>query len=905
MTIDRRISGFIGVTVIWMALMLALNGASGWASSPSAGFGLESFEQRSLNRDGSLDTQAGSHPYELITTFALNKLAGGVPAGGEVKDLEIGLPAGFVGNPNVTPKCPRALFDFGRRETNALPACPADTRVGTEKLTIGTFPPLTFPVYNLVPPPGVPAQFGFAIQYRVGFIDFGVRVGEGYALKAVLRNIVQLRVVRSSLTLWNVPAEHGTGAAPGAPLLTNPTSCGVPLANLVSMDSWEEPTEPLTPFSYPVREEFPLKDEQGNRLETSGCDHLGFTPEIDLRPTTTVASAPTGLEADLRVPQNQRPEGLAEAHLKDAVVTLPAGMTVSPSVANGLEACTSTEIGLANGNEPTCPPASKIGSVEVNTPLLEQPLEGSVYVAAPGDNPFHSLLAIYVVAVGNGVVLKLAGHVQANPATGQLTATFAENPQLPFSDLKLRFFEGPRAALMTPAACGSYASSVEFTGWNGTAAVPSVTPFSILSGCSSSFSPSFVAGTANNLAGSFAPFSTTITRPDGNQPLGAVSVKAPPGLLGMLSQVSLCTEAQAAQAACPAASLIGHVTAVAGPGPDPVTVSGGQVFLTGPYKGAPFGLLIVVPAIAGPFNLGNVAVRATINADPHTAQIMITSDPLPTILQGIPLDVRAINVTVDRSGFMFNPTSCAPLSSTATIASSQGASASLSSRFQAADCASLAFKPKFTVSTQAHTSRARGASLDVKVALTSGQANIAKVAVKLPVQLPSRLTTLRQACLAATFEANPANCPAGSVVGVATGLTPVLPVPVSGPAYLVSHGGQAFPDLVVVLQGDGVRLDLVGNTSIAHGITSSTFASVPDAPVSSFELILPAGPHSVLSPNLPAKANGNLCSSKLTMPTTITAQNGAQVVQSTKIAVTGCPKAKRATKAKKARRAKR
>ena len=486
-----------------------------------------------------------------------------------------------------------------------------------------------------------------------------------------------------------------------------------------------------------------------------------------------------------------------------------------------------------------------------------------------------------------------------------MTATFDENPQLPFSDLKLRFYEGPRAALITPPTCGNHVPDVRLTGWNGATVLPSVTPFPIVSGCEApGFSPSFVAGTTNNPAGSFASFVTTVTLPDGDQPIDAVTVKTPPGLLGMLSQVPLCTEAQAAQTACPAASLIGHVTAVAGPGPDPVTVSGGQVFLTGPYKGAPFGLLIVVPAVAGPFNLGNVAVRATINADPHTAQITITTDPLPTILQGIPLDIRAANVTIDRPNFIFNPTSCAPLSSSATIASSQGASVLLSSRFQAADCASLAFKPKFTVSTQAHASHTKGASLHVKLALTPGQANIAKVAVKLPVQLPSRLTTLRLACVAAVFEANPANCPAGSIVGTAKGLTPVLPVPVSGPAYLVSHGGEAFPDLVVVLQGDGVRLDLVGNTSIAHGITSSTFASVPDAPVSTFELNLPEGPHSVLGPNLPAKANGNFCSTKLVMPTTITAQNGAQVVQSTKIAVTGCPKVvtKKAKKAKKAKR---
>jgi hypothetical protein len=266
------------------------------------------------------------------------------------------------------------------------------------------------------------------------------------------------------------------------------------------------------------------------------------------------------------------------------------------------------------------------------------------------------------------------------------------------------------------------------------------------------------------------------------------------------------------------------------------------------------------------------------------------SDPLPRILQGIPLQIRTVNVNVDRPGFIFNPTNCAPLSVDGRIASDEGASAAVSSRFQAADCASLPFKPKFTVSTQGSTSKAKGASLDVKVTSTSGQANIGKVEVKLPKQLPARLTTLRQACLAATFDSNPATCPAGSLVGVAKGVSPVLPVPLTGPAYLVSHGGEAFPDLVVILQGDGVRIDLTGNTFIKKGITSSTFAAVPDAPISSFELNLPESANSALATNLPAKAHGNLCGAKLVMPTTLTGQNGAQITQSTRIAVTGCPR---------------
>ena len=364
------------------------------ASAVAAPFGFEHFEQVPIGADGSPETTAGSHPYELLTSFTMNSVGDLYPAGGEVKDLEIGLPAGFVGNPSATPKCPRALFDTTRR--NFVPECPADTQVGWEILIVEGNARFEIPVYNLVPPPDMPAQFGFALQYRVGFVDFGTRTGEGYALKAVVSGIVQLKLLRSSLILWGIPSEHVAGAAPGPPLLRNPTSCDVPLESVASMDSWEEPFEEPHPFDYPVTQSYPMTDGRGHQLEMTGCNKLDFSPEITIRPTTSAANTPSGLDVDLKLPQNEKPEELAEADLKDAVVTLPEGMVVSPSVANGLEACSSTQIGLTNGNEPTCPPASKIGDAEVTTPLLEHPLEGSIYVAAQGDNPFGSLLAIYV-----------------------------------------------------------------------------------------------------------------------------------------------------------------------------------------------------------------------------------------------------------------------------------------------------------------------------------------------------------------------------------------------------------------------------------------------------------------------------------------------------------------------------
>jgi hypothetical protein len=417
--------------------------------------------------------------------------------------------------------------------------------------------------------------------------------------------------------------------------------------------------------------------------------------------------------------------------------------------------------------------------------------------------------------------------------------------------------------------------------------------FSIASGCTPGFAPGLIAGTADPQAGGYSPFMLSLSRSDGEQDLSGLTVSLPRGLLGKIAGIPLCPDAQANAGTCPEASRVGSVQAGAGVGPDPYFV-GGSAYLTGPYKGGPYGLVVEVPAIAGPFDLGVVVVRQSLRIDPHTTQVTAVSDPFPRILQGIPLRIRRVDVTLDRPGFTFNPTSCTPMAVTGTVTSTEGASASVSSRFQAGGCRELPFAPKFTVSTQARTSKKNGASLDVIVGSGPGQANIGRVAVTLPKALPSRLSTIQQACPEAAFAANPATCPAGSDIGTATAHTPVLASPLMGPAYLVSHGGAAFPDLVLILQGEGVTLDLVGSIDIKKQITSSTFASVPDAPISSFELSLPEGSHSALAAVLPAKAKGNLCGTSLVMPTTITGQNGAQIQQNTRIAVTGCAKAKKA-----------
>ncbi len=516
------------------------------------------------------------------------------------------------------------------------------------------------------------------------------------------------------------------------------------------------------------------------------------------------------------------------------------------------------------------------------------------------------------------MLVKLEGDVVANEQTGQLVSTFAGNPQLPFSELKLTFYGGPRAPLATPNACGSYRTASFFEPWShleangeptGTPdAEPGVEPFSIVSGCVSGFAPGFKAGMENPVAGAYSPFFLQISREDGEQELSGVQIEMPKGLVGKLAGVEECSEAQIAHAehntgvaekaapSCPAGSQIGSVQTAAGPGEAPFYVSG-KAYLTGPYKGAPYGVVVIVPALAGPFDLGTVVVRAAINIDPHTAQVTVTSDPLPRMLAGIPLKVRQIEVAVNRHDFTLNPTSCEAMQVSGLLSSFEGAQHTATARFQVGDCASLAFKPGFKVSTKARHTKRFGAFLHVKITSGQGQANIKSVLVKLPKQLPSRVETLKGACSEKQYQENPAGCPAASRVGTAIARTPILATPLTGPAIFVSHGGAAFPDLDIVLQGAGITVQLEGNTNIKHNITTSNFKSAPDVPINSFELTLPTGPRSALA------ANDNFCFKtvihhkhktkqriKLIMPTTITGHNGAVVKQNTVIAVTGCAK---------------
>jgi hypothetical protein len=900
---------------------------------PPAGF--STLAAWATTPDGTIDTQAGSHPYDLMVAFGINEIVKGefqgvpseFPSGGQARTINVNLPPGLIGDPQAVPQCPRAKFIEGASYSQG---CPVDTMIGENRSSVGGLEVGKSPVFNLVPPPGVAAQFAFIQSGITVFIDSGVRTGGDNGVTSHVRDIPERDITFNTTNIWGTPGDprhdeercfalagitqNCTERPPPVPFLTMPTSCGTPPEfSAEELGTWEHEKVVLPPARYLAQ------DNEGKPTGLTGCERLQpFGPEISIAPDTSYADTPAGLSVDVKMPQGANTEGLQTPGLKGTTVVLPTGIGINPGQATGLQACQPSQEAI--GTEPSgevdegpvsCPSASKVGTVEISSPLLRDKLQGNVYILSP--NPPN--LQLLIAASGDGVNLKLVGTVHLDETTGQLTTTFDETPDVPFTDFKLNFSSGAQAALATPTACGTYESNIDFTPWStpfiedaldtsrfgitaGPGGSPCVSPMP--------FSPSMIAGATTDQAGGFTDFTMLLQRGDEQQRIKSLSFKTPEGLLGMIAKVPLCQEPQAAQGTCSSASQIGHTVVGAGPGPFPFYIPQASappapIYLTGPYRGAPFGLSIVVPLIAGPFNLGTEVVRGRIEVDPLTSQITVTTDPLPQIEKGIPADLRLINAVIDRPEFMFNPTSCAPMSFSGTATSTEGASATLSSHFQMGSCQALKFKPDFKVSTSGKTSRKNGASLDVKLVYPTGalganqassQSNIQKVKVDLPKQLPSRLTTLQKACTAATFEANPAACPVESRVGTVTAITPVLPVPLTGPAVFVSYGGAKFPELVFVLQGYGVTVYVHAETFISKaGITSSTLRKVPDVPIASFELKLPQGPFSALA------ANGNLCKSKLSMPTAFTAQNEAVLHQNTPITVTGCPKAKKARKA--------
>lgn len=879
-----------------LVLVSALTGAT---SAPAAGF--EEYELESVS--ASLSTnQAGAHA-DLTTSF---KLVGeGNDPKGLTRDVFVSLPPGVIGNPQGFPRCTLAQFGEHPSESN----CPQDAQVGVAELTLGGLinGTLTMPIYNMQPPGGdVVARLGLfagpypaVINVRVNPIDYSlVAAAEGAPSAS--------RLVAAKTTLWGVPAspKHdelrltpAEGLAgklppggrssdqPERPFLSNPTDCTLDREVTVTAISYQLPNEPST-MSAP----FP---------EISGCEKLTFDPEFTTTLTNPEASAATGLDATLTIPQNENPNDLASSTLKSATVTLPEGLTVNPAAGAGLDSCSPAEVGFGTTSPSACPDAAKLGSVELDVPALERTLQGAVYQRTP--EPGH-LFRFWVVTDEQGVRLKLPAEIEANPLTGQLTTVFAGipslggNPQVPFEELRMRIFGGPRAPLATPASCGTYLTHYEFAPWSGRSPATGNAPMQIVSGCGKGgFAPELEAGTVSARAGSYSPFVMTLTRQDGEANPQSLAVHLPQGLLAKLAGVPLCPEEAAATASCPAGSQVGTVAASAGVGGAPLWIpqpgkAPTAAYLAGPYKGAPYSVITRVPAQAGPFDLGTVVNRAGIYIDPETAVATIKTDPLPQILEGVPIAYRTIHVAVTRDKFTLNPTDCSSKQISATVTAANGATATPSDRFQATNCAKLAYKPKLKLRFKGSTKRTGNPA--VRAVLTQGadQANTANATVILPSSQFIDQDHINNPCTRVQFAADA--CPPNSILGHATAHTPLLDQPLKGPVYFRSNGGdRELPDIVADLHGP-INVILVGWVDAVQKKGTETsrvrtrFANVPDAPVTRFEMSLFGGKRGLI------ENSENLCDAPRRAKVLLDGQNGRVSRSNVKIG-TSCKKKKR------------
>lgn len=773
-----------------------------------------------------------------------------VVAGGAAKDIVVELPKGLTGNPQAVDQCTLSELTGN--------ACPGTSQVGVVDLGLiagGMAQPISRGggVYNMVPNKGELAQFGLKIAAINQVISVRVRNDGDYGLTTSLRNIYTgLPVWATRLTIWGVPGAsvhdadrvcNGvTGCSVGGdavakPFMSNPTECGVDGITRLRVSTYQQPDVWTTAESAP--------------RQVVGCEHLRFEPSLDVQPDVQERGQPAGLKVDIDVPQTLvNPIGIATPPLRDTSVTLPLGVSISPGSAIGLGGCSDAQLGIGTNRAAECPSESRIGDARLTTPLLDETLEGGIYLGTPlSDDPLSGDLFRIAIELKNeerGLIIKLPGKIKVDPVTGRVTAVFNDNPQLPFDSLSLRFKGGSRAPLALPVTCGSFATSADMTAWGVTQPIHVESTMNVThngSGqpCPRGFSPSFHAGTKIASAGKDSPLSVDFGRTDNDQDLNDITVDMPEGLLARVASVNLCGDAAASAGSCGEDSRIGSVTVGAGPGSTPYYLPG-RVYFTGPYKGAPYGLSIVVPALAGPFNLGTVVVRAAAFVDRRTAALRVVSDPLPSILKGVILRVRAVGLDIDRPGFTFNPTSCAVKSVGARIGSTEGASANVASRFQVGDCASLPYKPKMTIKMGGRGKAKAGVSPPVEVGLTMrpGMANNKSVSVNFPLNVNARLPVInRNACTLEQFEAE--TCPVALRVGTATATTPLLRETLSGNAFFVRNPARRIPDIMVRLKGP-VTVDLVGENTIPKNLTiTSAFNTVPDVPITKFTLRLASG----------------------------------------------------------------
>lgn len=925
-----QVRSFRGALAFVAVALVTLAGAG----PAQAAFGVRAFDgQVSANPAGDPYTQAGGHPYEAWSQIDfsghIDPSLGFELPDADARTIRVDLPAGLVGNPSAVQKCTRT--DFFSPDPEHAPdgtACPLESQVGMTYIELVQGVKLVSAVWNLTPSPGSPATFGLVITGIRILANASVRTGGDYGITLTFPEINQgVPILSTKFTLWGNPPESShdfqrcstpdgfvdppqcTGNPGDAvrgpnsvvdvnsePFITNPTACtaaGVGLPTNLTVSSWQNPGVFATgQFISHLPPAIPAPPASwGPPQGPTGCEALPFAPEMTVAPTSREAGAPTGLDVTLKLPQDglRDPHGLATAHLKRATVTLPEGMALNPAVAEGLSSCLPSQIALNSEAPSACPDSSRIGSVAVKTPLLERELEGGIYLAKQRDNPFGSLLAIYVLAEDeqSGVTIKLAGEVSPDPASGRLVTTFDDNPQLPFETFRLRFNGGQRAPLVNPPNCGTYTTHAALSSWSRPGQeVGSDSSFVISAGCgrASGFTPGFEAGTSNPVAGADSAFSLRVTRSEGQANLARIEATLPEGLLAKLAGVPVCADAAAASGACPAASQVGTATVATGAGPNPVFVpqAGKEptgVYLAGSYRGAPYSLVVKVPAQAGPFDLGTVTVRNALRVDPVTTQVSTSSDPLPQILEGIPLGYRDVRIEINRPEFTRNPTSCALMQVSSVLAAASGATAKPASRFQVEGCASLDLKPKLAFRFSGAPTR-RGGHPKLTATLTTGkeEANLRQVRVTLPKTEFLENAHIRTVCTRVQYAAS--KCPAKSVYGYARAWTPLLDKPLEGPVYLRSSS-HTLPDLVASLDGQ-IHVDLAGRIDSVRKRIRNTFETVPDAPVTKFVLTMQGGGKGLLSNNT------NLCKAKPRAHVEFDGQNGKLHETDPLVTVAGC-----------------
>jgi len=899
--------------VLALAVLLAALAAPA-AAHADFGFVPGSMRVESLERDGTPDYRAGSHPYAFSIAVKLKTVAG-QSEGGRMRDLVFDLPPGLVGDPLAVPSCSRKSFDTIGEDSS--PDCPPSTQVGIVRATIAGTGEAFGPLYNLTPGPGAAAELGFSAAELIAQSEASLRSEEGLPNEAeerygiqVSTNNLPVETTAVEAVIWGSPADpghlaqrgpgigSGTGyggkesEAPELAFFTLPTSCQTKPMITARADSI------LSPGVF-ATESAPIRAVAGAPAPLIACESVPFSPAVAASLSTGAAESPAAFDLGLHLPNLGllAPTGVAETQPVKTVVTLPDGVTANPAAATGLGSCSEAQMAAASLSDPGCPASSKLGTLLAASPLLEEPIEGSVYLAAPHANRFGTLLALYIVASApdRGVLIKQAGRVDVDQATGRLTATFEGLPPVPYSSFEVRLREGPRAPLITPQACGTYASTAPLYPYSApTAPVVKEVPVTVSSGagggaCAGSEaglpnSPRLEAGAAAPVAGAYSPFVFTLSREDGTQRFSSVVAEPPLGLAAKLTGIPYCSQSGIDQAAartaegdgalelanpsCPAASQVGTVSATAGAGPSPYLTTG-KVYLAGSYKGAPLSLEVIAPAIAGPFDLGVVANRIALYVNEETAKITAKSDPLPSILHGIPLDLRQVSVGLDRSQFSLNPTNCEPTTLGGSLTSLTGAVASLSQRFQVGGCKGLEFDPQLKLQMKGATKRAGHPALKAVItfAHSGEEAHAESIQVGLPHSLFLDQGNLNKVCKQADLRAG--TCPKGSVYGHVKAWTPLFEKPLQGPVYLGVGFGYKLPALVTDLNGQ-VRILAHGrvDTTKRNGLRN-TFEFVPDAPLSRVVLQLKGGKKYGLIEN-----SENLCAKPQRASARLVAHNG-------------------------------